>query len=84
MSLSIDMERQESKNTLLSIDVDRIIENKDGKPSDELDVKCLGENLGVNIKITTVNEKGENVSDDLSNNNSKETKTVCQFSIRFF
>ena len=50
-----------------------IIKNKEGKAADELDVKCLGENLGVNINIVTEDANGKKIGEDLSNNNSKDT-----------
>ena len=50
-----------------------IIENKEGKLADEIDIKCLGEKLGVNINIVTVDANGNQSFEDLSDNKSKDT-----------
>ena len=51
----------------------KIIQNKEGKPADELDIKCLGEEMGLNIQIVTVDAKGKKIGEDLSDNKSKDT-----------
>ena len=74
---SINEKKHSKKFNLLKEEMEenkqKIIKNKEGKPADELDVKCLGEKMGVNINIVTLDAKGKKIGEDLSNNNSKDT-----------